>query len=341
MIEDGATHAILRRAMLPMDGNIADHADGIIAAVARLLPRAAWPSLTCVDLTAGSCMLPLAFAAAGVRRVVINDIAARTIIAARALFEGGPVDRDLLDRLLDRRGSRRRPHTPSFHFASDYLTAEICAVFDRLFHADVAAPAATTLRYLALRHVLDFADVDDGFRLLMTHDRAQLLADGETNWKGFVARLDAGPERLVRLLTDIGAGQAAIATRDITILHGDMRDIARALDYPLPCLVVVNPPTNGVDEYVIDDQVVHSLIANRLVALTRSPETPAQFWRHRVDAALAALPSGVMFVVWGGDGAMPATACHAVWAEYGDPLHVNEVRAPGERVAMWGIFRRR
>ena len=341
MIEDATKRAILRRAMLPMDGNIAEHAEGILAATARVVPRDDWPALTCIDLTAGSCMLPLSFAAAGVRRVVINDIATRTIVAARGLFQGGPVDRTEVERILDRRKSQRRPHTPSFNFASDYLTAEICDVFDRLFHADVTPPAAATLRYLALRHVLDFADPDDGFRILMTQDRKQLLADSETNWRDFVARIDAGPERLMQLLVDITAGQSAIATRDVTIHHGDMRDVAGMIDFRLPCLVVVNPPTNGVDEYVVDDQVVHSLIANRLVPLTRCPETPELFWRRGVEAALAALPSGALFVVWGGDGAMPAAACRGVWEGFGDPLHLHEVRAPGEPVAMWGIFRRR
>lgn len=341
MIEDAATRAVLRSAMLPMDGNIAEHAEGILAAVARVVPRDDWSALTCIDLTAGSCFLPLSFAAAGVRRIVINDTATRTIVAARGLFQGGHVDRTLIERILDRRKSRRRPHTPSFHFASDYLTAEICGVFDRLFHADVAPPEAATLRYLALRHVLEFADPDDGFRILMTQDPKQLLADGETNWRGFVARLDSSQERLLRLLDDITAGQAAIVTRDVTIHHGDMRDVAGVIDYRMPCLVVVNPPTNGVDEYVIDDQVVHSLIANRLVPLTRCPETPELFWRRRVEAALSALPCGTLFVVWGGDGAMPAAACRAVWDGFGDPLHLHEVRAPGEPVAMWGIFRRR
>ena len=41
MISAAATLTTLRRAMLPMDGCIADHAEAILAAAADALPRAA------------------------------------------------------------------------------------------------------------------------------------------------------------------------------------------------------------------------------------------------------------------------------------------------------------
>jgi hypothetical protein len=127
----------------------------------------------------------------------------------------------------------------------------------------------------------------------------------------------------------------------VRILNADMRDVAAAIDYRGPCLVAVNPPTNGVDEYVIDDQIVHSLIANRLVPLTRCAETAAAFWRSRVETALAALPAGALFLVWGGDGAMTAEACRSVWLAYGDQVHAARVELDEGRAALWGIFRRR
>ena len=45
--------------MLPMDGTIADHAEPILAAVADAVPPARREALSYVDLTAGSCLLPL------------------------------------------------------------------------------------------------------------------------------------------------------------------------------------------------------------------------------------------------------------------------------------------
>jgi hypothetical protein len=340
LIVDAPMLARLRRAMLPMDGSIADHAETLLAAAATAIPRAQRAALTYVDLTAGSCLLPLAFAAAGVRRVVVNDTASRSIVAARALFHGAAVDPGLLAAALAG-DVRMRAHTPSFHFASDYLTAEICAMFDRLFHAELPPAQAATLRYVALRYVQDFADPGDGFRILLTHDRAQLLADTETDWRGFVAALDDASVRIPAALAAIEDAQRAMATADRRILHADMRDIARAIPYDLPCLVAVNPPTNGVDEYVIDDQLVHSLIANRLVPLSRCAATAEDFWRVRVENALQALPVGALFLVWGGDGAMTAQACEAVWRRFGDPVHRAEVQASPGRQALWGIFRRR
>ncbi|MBM3525879.1 MAG: hypothetical protein FJX57_23255, partial [Alphaproteobacteria bacterium] len=118
---DAATLARLRRAMLPMDGSIADHAEAILEAVARATTGVAIDALTYVDLTAGSCLLPLAFAAAGVRRVVVNDAASRTQIAARALFYGAPVDATVLAGLLNDGTTPRRMHVASFRLIADYL----------------------------------------------------------------------------------------------------------------------------------------------------------------------------------------------------------------------------
>ena len=153
MIVEPATLATLRAAMLPMDGTIADHAEEILAAAADAMSPAGPRYLAYVDLTAGSCLLPLAFAAAGARSVVVNDIATRSIVAARALFAGGDVPAGMLDDALAGR-LPARAHVPSFRFASDYLPEAACRTFDRLYHLDLPAPQAATLRYLALRHVL-------------------------------------------------------------------------------------------------------------------------------------------------------------------------------------------
>jgi len=341
MILDAPMLATLRAAMLPMDGTIADHAEEILAAAADAIPAARRRDLAYVDLTAGSCLLPLAFAAGGARSIVVNDVATRTIVAARALFAGGDVPAGMLeDAIAGRLPSRA--HAPSFRFASDYLPEAACRAFDLLFHADVPAPQAATLRYLALRHVLRLADPEDGFRVLLTHDREQLLADRDEDWSRFVARLDEGCAGLARDLDAVRAGaRAAAAAGGARILHADMRDVAGALDYAGPCLVAVNPPTNGVDEYVIDDQIVHSLVANRLVPLSRCAEAPAGFWTSRVEAALAPMPRGTLYLVWGGDGAMTAEACEAVWVRHGDAVHRSAVEFPDGRGATWGVFRRR
>jgi hypothetical protein len=340
MIVAPSTLALLRRAMLPMDGTIADHAEPILAAVADAVPAARRAELAYVDLTAGSCLLPLAFAAAGVRAIVVNDIAARSTIAAQALFLGDDVTAaDLDDVCAGRR--RTRMHTPSFQFASDYLTAEACAGFDRLFHADLPRRQSATLRYLALRDILGFADPEDGFRILMTHDHAQLRAETDSDWRGFLAHHDGRAARLQALCADLTSARAALRTTGIRVIQADMRDIAGRLDYGGPCLVAVNPPTNGVDEYVVEDQIVHSLIANRLVPLARCAESPASFWRDRVDAALSPLPPGTLFLVWGGDGALDIGACEEHWLRFGDTVHRACIALDGGRQAVWGIFRRR
>jgi hypothetical protein len=340
MMVDPDTLASLRRAMLPMDGTIADHAEAILAAAEDALGPAARGGFSYVDLTAGSCLLPLAFAAAGARRVVVNDIAARSVVAAHALFAGGEVTPDLLAAAYAGR-LPRVAHTPSFAFASDYLTEEICAVFDRLFHADLPRPQAATLRYLALRDVLGFADPDDGFRILMTHERDQLAADPDGDWRAFLAAHADRLARLDALRAALDRARAAIGTPAVRVLHADMRDVAAGIDYRGPCLVAVNPPTNGIDEYVIEDQIVHSLIANRLVPLTRCREGAEAFWRDRVAAALAPMPPGTLFLAWGGDGAMDAEACLKVWLRHGERVHGAIVPGGAGKAAFWGIFRRR
>ncbi|MBL8697809.1 MAG: hypothetical protein JNK67_05535 [Alphaproteobacteria bacterium] len=335
------TLATLRRAMLPMDGSIADHAEPILAAVAAATQAVPLADLAYVDLTAGSCLLPMAFAAAGARRVVVNDTASRTQVAAQALFGGAPADAETMVRRAAAATAPRRQHVASFRFIADHLTRDVAEIFDRLYFALAPAAEAMTARYVALRWVLGFADDEDGFRILMTHDPAQLRADDEEDWRGFLDRARRPSEIIAAVSRDIAAGQGALRTRDVAILHGDMRDVAGAIDYSGPTLVAVNPPTNGVDEYVIDDQVVHSLIANRLVPLTKCGESAAAFWRSRVEIALDALPRGTFFLVWGGDGALSSEDCRATWTRFGDPVHLATVVPSPGRHALWGIFRRR
>lgn len=337
---DAATLAALRGAMLPMDGSIADHAEAILAAVAKTTAGTPIGELAYVDLTAGSCLLPMAFAAAGARRVVVNDTASRTLVAARALFGGAPADGEDMARRAAATTTPRRMHVASFRFVADYLTRDVADVFDRLFHTRATPEVEATARYVALRWVLGFADPEDGFRILMTHEPDQLLDDDEHDWRGYLARA-RDPAAVIRAdCAAIVAGQRALRTRDVGLLHADMRDVASAIDYGGPTLVAVNPPTNGVDEYVIDDQVVHSLIANRFAPLTRCRESAAAFWRSRVEIALAALPPGALYLVWGGDGALPASDCLALWKRFGVPRHLETLSPSPGRSATWGIFSR-
>jgi hypothetical protein len=123
--------------MVPLDGTIAAHVPDVVAEVDRLVPAEAWPRLTVADLTAGSCLMPLAFGARGPRRLVVNDPAPRSALGARALFGGVMLDKSLLPALLAAPVAALRAHVPSFHFACDYLTEDVAAIFDRLFHADL------------------------------------------------------------------------------------------------------------------------------------------------------------------------------------------------------------
>ncbi len=341
---DDATLAALARAMLPLDGAIAEHARAILDDAAGVLPPDAWRRLTYVDLTAGSCLLPMAFAAAGAARIVVNDPAPRTTLAARALFGGRPVALSAVAAQLAGGAASLRPHVPSFHFLCDYFPESACAVFDRLFHAALPPAEAHALRYLALRWMLGFApSAEEDFRLLETHDLAQLAADRTADWRPFLARLADPGGVLAALAADINAGIAAVGAPAVEIRSADMTDVARDFAAPgacpEPCLVAANPPTNGLDEYVVDDQIAHSLIANRLVPLARSPESAASFWTRRIEGSLAPLPAGTFFLVWGGDGALDAAACRAVWARFGRPL-VERPAGDGRRGAVWAIHRR-
>ena len=335
---DAARLAVLERARLPLDGAIARHVPAILAAAARVIGE--WQTLDYVDLTAGSCLLPMAFAAGGARRVVVNDPAPRTMVAARALFGGRQVDRATLAAILAGTGPRSRPHRPTHSFLSDFFLEPASALFDRLFHVALPPAEAAPLRYLALRWMLGFvASEEDGFALLATHDRAQLAADRDVDWRPALARIDDAPRVLARLADEIDAGVAAVRSPQVELRCGDMVDVARRLALRAPALVAANPPTAGLDEYVVDDQIVHSLIANRLVPLARSAETPAAFWTARVSGALAALPPGVLFLVWAGDGELDADASRAVWNRYGRPL-VEQPAGDDAPGAVWAIYRR-
>jgi hypothetical protein len=338
---DAQTLTTMSRAALPLDGSIAEQVPGILGAYARLVAPEQWPRLSYVDLTAGSCLLPLMFAAAGIGRVVVNDAAERTHVAARALFGGRPVDPALVDALVTAPEPKLRAHVPSFHFACDYLTAPAADVFDRLFHADLPAADLPACQYLALLWALGFApSAEDGFRILMTHAEDQLLAMPDEDWSAYVARA-RDPRGVLRALADsFNAAIALARARDVRITRGDMLDECERIDYGAGGLVAVNPPTRGLDEYVVDDQLPHSLLANRLLPLSMCRESPQEFWTRRVRKALAQVPPGFHYLVYGGDGSMSWAECWAVWAEYGVPAHVARL-GPGDAAPGWAIFLRR
>lgn len=332
--------AAMDRVKLPLDGSIAEQAPAILRAFAALLPRAQWSSLTYVDLTAGSCLLPLLFGAAGVARLVVNDTADRSRLAAQALFGGRRLDPGRVRELIATAEPRLRPHVPTFHFACDYFTAPVADVFDRLFHADLPEAERPAYQYLALLWALGFAASDEeGFRILMTQDEEQLLSLPDADWRPYVERA-RNPEPILLAIAD--ALNTAIdrqCARAVEIHQADMLELCERLDWGEPTLVTINPPTRGLDEYVIDDQVVHSLIANRLMPLSMSRETPEEFWTRRLRKAMAALPTGAYCLVYGGDGSLGWEECMAVWRDYGKPAHVERLgkssAAPG-----WAIFRR-
>jgi hypothetical protein len=328
----------LHKAMLPLDGTIAPYVPAILDAYARIRPRELWGDVEMIDLTAGSCLMPMAFAASGARRVTVNDAAPRTFLAASFLFGGRKIDPARVDALLKARYPRLRDHVPSFHFACDYLTEPVCDVFDRLHHA--AAPPAEMpgLRYLALRWVLGFApSMVDGFEVLYTHDPKQLRAISDVDWKPYLARAAKPREVAAALVEDLNGAIDLVGAPRFAVSQGDMKNVAKRLRPKTPCFVAVNPPTRGLDEYTIDDQLVHSLMENRWLPLSRSPETHKEFWIARVDAALSVLPPGAHFMVWGGDGSMSFDECRKVWELYGFPKYIKRLRnaddAPG-----WGIF---
>jgi hypothetical protein len=331
-------YKVLEKAMLPLDGTIAPYVPAILDAYARIVPRARWGDVEMIDYTSGSCLMPMAFAASGAKRVTINDAAPRSHLAARFLFGGRKIDPARVDALLTAKRPKPRGHVPTFHFACDYLTEPVCAVFDRLYHAAVPPAELPGLRYLAVRWALGFApSMVDGFEILYTHDPAQLRAIKDFDWKPYLARA-AKPRVVLRALVgDLNAAIDLVGPKRFAVHLGDMKDLAKRLRPRSPCFVAVNPPTRGLDEYTIDDQLVHSLMANRWLPLSRSRETPLDFWVTRVDAALSVLPPGAHFMVWGGDGSMSFDACRRVWEVYGFSKHVTRLRA-GDDAPGWGIF---
>jgi hypothetical protein len=318
--------------MLPLDGSIAEHVPAIAAAYARLVPVKEWPSITVADLTSGSCLLPLVFAACGARRLIVNDIAERSELAARALFGGRTLSWPLVRQLVTARRPRLARHVPSFHFAADYLLEPVAEIFDRLYFAR----QGTAYQYLALRWVLGFAPEDTAWNILPTHDRRQLRDDLTSDWEPYLRRTQAPLAVLKRLVDDINAATVLVAHTRVSVHRQDMLSLAPRLDYGRRALVVGNPPTRGLDEYVIDDQLAHSLMANRWLPLSRSRESAETFWTRRVNAVLAAVPTGSHAVVWGGDGSMRWEECRRVWARWGTLVAHRRVGRAG-----WAILERR
>lgn len=327
----------LRGAMLPLDGSIHGQAPAILAAFAGIVLRKDWRKLTYMDLTAGSCLLPLAFAAAGARRLLVNDIAPRSTVTAEALFGDGKVDIGAVLALVDAATPRLSPHVPSFHFAADYLLAPVAQIFDRLFHAPWPRRNAAAHRYLALRWIMGFApSATESFNILMTHDPQQLRDDQDVNWRPYLRRLARHREVLSLLAEEINAGIALARRTETRIEQADLLDLAPQIDYGSgPLLVAINPPTRGLDEYVIDDQLIHSLIANRWLPLSRHRESNEIFWTRRVRTAIRALPAGAFYMVYGGDGSMRWKQCVAVWSQRGEMLVKHRDGRGG-----WAIFRR-
>ena len=299
-----------------------------------------WPGITMVDFTAGSCLMPTLFAASGVRRLVVNDFAPRSHLAARFLFGRRRIDARRVAALLAARRAKSRPHVPTFHFACDYLLESACDVFDRLYHADVPAAERTGLQYLAVRWALGFArTVEDGFDILYTHDPVRLARTRDVDWSAYLARARSPARVLATLVRELNAAIDTVGPAKARLFCADMKDVAPKLKLAAPVFAAVNPPTRGLDEYTIDDQLVHSLMANRWLPLSQTHETPLAFWTRRVDAGLRHLPTGAHYMVWGGDGSMKWSECLRVWSLYGEPLHVSrlaaDVEAPG-----WAIFRK-
>jgi hypothetical protein len=333
-----ATLAILRRAMLPLDGTIADWVPEIVDAYARILPTTRWNTLAMIDFTAGSCLMPTVFAARGVRRLAVNDFAPRSHLAARFLFGGRKIDPARVASLLAGARPALVPHVPTFHFACDYLIEPVCAVFDRLYHARVPTAERAGLQYLAVRWALGFArSVEDGFEILYSHDPAQLRRLRDPDWRPYLARARRPVAVVGQLVRDLNAAIDLVGPTKAKLFCADMKDVAPLIGFKAPIFAAVNPPTRGLDEYTIDDQLVHSLMANRWLPLSQTPESPLAFWTRRVDAALRHLPSGSHYMVWGGDGSMSFEACRAVWDLYGVARHVkrlsSEHEAPG-----WAIY---
>ena len=331
----------MRRAMLPLDGSIAEYVPAIVSAYARIVPVRRWPELTVLDLTAGACLFSLLFAARGVRRVVVNDLAGRTTLAAKALFGGRTLDVRVLRKLTATTDPQLRPHVPSFHVASDYLTEPVADVFDRLFYARLPPAEAHIYRYLALRWVLGFApSAEEPFGVLPTHAEDQLRDDVDHDWAPYLRRMRQRDVVLALLARDLNAAVRGVAAARVEIHQADARALCPRLEWRPPVFVMINPPTRGLDEYVIDDQLAHSLLANRWLPLSRSRETAEALWTECVESALKCLPRGSHAVVWGGDGEMTWRQCWRVWTRFAEPVVVHPVER-GRRRVGWAILERR
>jgi len=332
---------VMRRAMLPLDGSIAEHVPAILKAYAGIVPVRDWPGLTVLDLTAGSCLLSLLFAAQGVRRVVVNDVAERSVLTAKALFGGRTLDRRQIRGLIAAPRPRLRRHVPSFHFASDYLTEPVAAIFDRLFYAPVPPPERPIYRYLGLRWVLGFApSTDEDFPILPTHDETQLRRDLERDWGPYLRRQHRAAAILEGLAGDLNAAIRRVAGARVEVHQADVRTLCPQLDWRRRLFVMINPPTRGLDEYVIDDQLAHSLLANRWLPLSRSRETAETLWSECVEAVLHRLPRGSHAVVWGGDGTLTWRQCWRLWTRLAQPVVVHPVER-GRRRVGWAILEKR
>ncbi|MFN8701681.1 MAG: hypothetical protein ACK5X0_06115, partial [Rhodospirillales bacterium] len=202
----------------------------------------------------------------------------------------------------------------------------------------VPAAERAGLQYLAVRWALGFArSVEDGFEILYSHDAAQLKKLRDPDWRPYLARARRPAAVVGQLVRDLNAAIDAIGPAKAKLFCADMKDVAPRIKFNAPLFAAVNPPTRGLDEYTIDDQLVHSLMANRWLPLSQTPETPLAFWTRRVDAALRHLPAGSHYMVWGGDGSMSFEACQAVWDLYGVARHLkrlsSDAAAPG-----WAIY---
>src|SRR4029453_9933168 len=122
---------------------------------------------------------------------------------------------------------------------------------DRLFHADLPEAQRRVCQYLALLWVCGFAPTaEDGFEVLMTHDAAQLAALKDHDWRPYLERARNAPRVLNTLQDQINAAIRLQRAGEMKILASDLLDVVATETFEAPCLAVINPPTNGLDEYV-------------------------------------------------------------------------------------------
>ena len=141
------------------------------------------------------------------------------------------------------------------------------------------------------------------------------------------------------LAGDLNAAIRRVAGVRVEVHQADVRLLCRELDWRRRMFVMINPPTRGLDEYVIDDQLAHSLLANRWLPLSRSRETAEALWTECVEAVLGRLPRGSHAVVWGGDGTMSWRRCWRVWTRFAKPAAVHLVER-GRRRVGWAILQK-